>query len=196
MVISSIVASPSSIDKVKIVQAVQSLIRNTQQSAAAAARNENVKFRFRMKFKHQRGQAQKKILLSTADGPTLKPQRKNKPSPTKSVRSSRSPTSSVTSISSTSTSAASQTNKVRFQRDLHNSMERKRRVDLRINFDKLKMVVPEVSSLEKASKLTILNKAANYCHFLANSESRLAREWKQQSAKNERLRKRLVALRR
>ena len=192
VVISSIVASASSIDKVKIVQAVQSLIRNTQQSTTA--RSENVKFRFRMKFKQQKGQPRRKSQLATVNGtsgPTAKPQPKIKLSPAKSNRSSRSPTSSVTSSSSSSTA-----NNIRFQRDPHNSMERQRRVDLRVNFDKLKLVVPDVSSLEKASKLTILNKAANYCRLLSTSEARLSREWKLESAKNERLRKRLAALRR
>jgi hypothetical protein len=37
--------------------------------------------------------------------------------------------------------------KCRETRDLHNSMERKRRIDLRLNFEKLKSAVPELVSI-------------------------------------------------
>jgi Helix-loop-helix DNA-binding domain len=90
--------------------------------------------------------------------------------------------------------SSSQIEKCRELRDLHNSLERQRRVDLRLNFDKLRSVVPELCGLEKASKLTILNTAANYCQLLATIEGRLAKERNSESTKHYRLKKRLKSL--
>jgi hypothetical protein len=79
-------------------------------------------------------------------------------------------------------------------RDLHNSMERQRRVDLRNNFDQLKDVVPDLVDVEKASKLTILNKAADYCRMLVAQEEKLRREREKELARGQLLKRKLVAL--
>lgn len=79
-------------------------------------------------------------------------------------------------------------------RDLHNSMERQRRVDLRMNFDFLKVEVPELADLEKASKLTILNKASEYCRNLTARDLKLRRDRDRELQRNALLRKKLLAL--
>ena len=63
-------------------------------------------------------------------------------------------------------------------RDLHNSLERQRRIDLRNAFDTLRNTVPELRVSDKASKLLILNKSRDYCWKLASRESSLQRELK------------------
>jgi hypothetical protein len=73
-------------------------------------------------------------------------------------------------------------------------MERLRRVDLRNNFDQLKDVVPELAEVDKASKLNILNKAADYCRYLGATDSRLRREKEREAARNAALRQRLAVL--
>ncbi|XP_040565093.1 uncharacterized protein [Lepeophtheirus salmonis] len=85
--------------------------------------------------------------------------------------------------------------KCREVRDLHNSMERQRRVDLRNNFDQLKVVVPELKDAEKASKLNILNKSAEYCKYLTSTDIRLRKEKEQLMNRNAALTQRLSQLR-
>lgn len=59
------------------------------------------------------------------------------------------------------------------KRDLHNNMERMRRIDLRISFDELKALVPGVANKERAAKVIILREAAQYCSELgAESQSK------------------------
>lgn len=59
------------------------------------------------------------------------------------------------------------------KRDLHNNMERMRRIDLRISFDELKSLVPSVANKERAAKVVILREAAQYCSELgAESQSK------------------------
>jgi len=88
----------------------------------------------------------------------------------------------------------SQEDKCREIRDLHNSMERQRRVDLRKNFDMLKECVPELADNEKASKLNILNKAADYCRMLVSMDAKVKKELEKEQQKNELMRKKLEAL--
>merc|ERR1712165_13180 len=88
----------------------------------------------------------------------------------------------------------SQEEKCREIRDLHNSMERQRRVDLRKNFDMLKVCVPELADVEKASKLNILNKAADYCRMLVSMDAKVKKELEKEQQKNELMRKKLEAL--
>lgn len=60
------------------------------------------------------------------------------------------------------------------KRDMHNNMERMRRIDLRVSFDELKAVVPEVAHRDRAPKVAILREAAIYCKELrAQSQSQL-----------------------
>ena len=73
-------------------------------------------------------------------------------------------------------------------------MERQRRVDLRKNFDMLKVCVPELADVEKASKLNILNKAADYCRMLVSMDAKVKKELEKEQQKNELMRKKLEAL--
>jgi len=88
----------------------------------------------------------------------------------------------------------SQEEKCREIRDLHNSMERQRRVDLRKNFDMLKVCVPELADVEKASKLNILNKAADYCKLLVSLDAKFKKEVEKEDQKNAILKKKLEGL--
>jgi len=88
----------------------------------------------------------------------------------------------------------SQEEKCREIRDLHNSMERQRRVDLRKNFDMLKVCVPELADVEKASKLNILNKAADYCRLLVSLDAKFKKEAEKEEQKNATLKKKLEGL--
>merc|ERR1712106_370831 len=63
--------------------------------------------------------------------------------------------------------------KEREVRDLHNSMERQRRVDLKNAFDSLKTCVPDIAETDRASKLMILDRAADFCQELSRKESAL-----------------------
>jgi len=72
-------------------------------------------------------------------------------------------------------------------RDLHNSLERQRRIDLRNAFDTLRQNVPELRAADKASKLLILNKSRDYCWKLTSREATLAKELKVLKAKQQSL---------
>ena len=103
--------------------------------------------------------------------------------------------STTTSPSSTPRpSNVSAEQKSREIRDLHNSMERQRRIDLRKNFDHVRTLVPELRGVEKASKLNILNKSADYCKLLANNDSLLSKQKEQEVQKNQMLKKRYAQL--
>jgi len=126
-----------------------------EKSKLTPPKTDNVKFKFRMKFKsdsHQRS------LLTR--GTT----KRNSAS-----KNSYCPDQSGEEPEETS-------KKCREIRDLHNSMERQRRVDLRNNFNQLKFVVPELKGMDKASKLNILNKSAEYCKYLNSIDIKLQRE--------------------
>merc|ERR1719474_2585579 len=84
--------------------------------------------------------------------------------------------------------------KCRDVRDLHNSMERQRRVDLKNAFDGLKICVPEIADSDRASKLMILDKAADFCQSLKKKESSLSGEKDKEKRKNTLLRKKLSML--
>ena len=86
--------------------------------------------------------------------------------------------------------------KCRELRDLHNSMERQRRVDLKINFDQLKDKVPELRDTDKASKMVILNKAAEYSRLLHKTDHVLAGERDRVAKRNAELRQRLESAKR
>jgi len=61
-------------------------------------------------------------------------------------------------------------------RDMHNSLERQRRIDLRNAFDTLKRCVPDLCFADKASKLVILTKATDFCRQLMAAETQLKRD--------------------
>ena len=58
-------------------------------------------------------------------------------------------------------------------RELHNSMERQRRIQMNEAFESLKSTIPTISRLDKISKLQILITAKDYCHGLEGKLERL-----------------------
>lgn len=59
------------------------------------------------------------------------------------------------------------------KRDLHNNMERMRRIDLRNSFEELKVLVPSLANKDRAAKVVILREAASFCCDLsAESQSK------------------------
>ena len=59
------------------------------------------------------------------------------------------------------------------EKELHSHKERQRRVDLNEAFGSLREIIPFVASKDKASKLTILNSAKDYCEGLEGKLGRL-----------------------
>jgi len=55
-------------------------------------------------------------------------------------------------------------------REVHNQMERQRRNELKVSFDNLKTVLPEIAQSEKASKQQILDKAVETCKVIKSTE--------------------------
>eukprot|EP00092_Neocalanus_flemingeri_P015032 GFUD01016236.1.p1 GENE.GFUD01016236.1~~GFUD01016236.1.p1 ORF type:complete len:432 (-),score=115.14 GFUD01016236.1:262-1557(-) len=55
-------------------------------------------------------------------------------------------------------------------REVHNQMERQRRNELKVAFDDLKEVLPEVAQSDKASKQQILDKAVETCKVIKSTE--------------------------
>lgn len=230
------------VDKRKIAQAVQSLMKNRNEPV-----NSNIKFKFRMKFKSTMAAAhtlkkaaianqhhrpslthQTSALTSVSDvrsSSQLLSNRERRKSASKNAfcpppNSTTSPSlSSSSSASSLKSSPAkksrmssnnhqpsppsgssllarnkSDSEKCREIRDLHNSMERQRRVEQRNHLAYLKKQVPEVADVEKASKLTILRKAMEYCHMLATVDSRVRKERERELNRNSMLKKKLLEL--
>ena len=85
--------------------------------------------------------------------------------------------------------------KPRDVRDLHNSLERQRRIDLKNAFDRLKSSVPDLAVCDKASKLQILIKSANYCQRLVSVEAKLIRDLDTQRSRHQTLSKKLKMMR-
>jgi len=81
-------------------------------------------------------------------------------------------------------------------RDLHNSLERQRRIDLKNAFDTLKIRVPEIAASDKASKLLILTKARDFCVSLGARETQLKRERERLRLRQESLANRVRLLQR
>merc|ERR550525_2125525 len=55
-------------------------------------------------------------------------------------------------------------------RQIHNQMERQRRNELKVSFDKLKIVLPELAASDKASKQQILDKAVDTVQMIKSTE--------------------------
>merc|ERR1711915_548401 len=55
-------------------------------------------------------------------------------------------------------------------REVHNQMERQRRNELKISFDNLKTVLPEIADSDKASKQQILDKAVETCKVIKSTD--------------------------
>ena len=79
-------------------------------------------------------------------------------------------------------------------RDLHNSMERQRRVDLKRSFDALKKRIPSISAEDKVSKLMILNTASDFCRLQDATLNKLRRERQRELERSRRLRQHLASL--
>jgi Myc proto-oncogene protein len=69
------------------------------------------------------------------------------------------------------------------KRNLHNNMERQRRIGLKNLFEELKVQIPSLKDKERAPKVNILREAATYCNKLKTDEDTYAELLK----KNQRL---------
>jgi len=63
--------------------------------------------------------------------------------------------------------------KMQTEREIHNSMERQRRIELKNELDKLKSLIPEIAESEKVSKLNVLNYSADYVKRLEKTDHKL-----------------------
>jgi len=79
-------------------------------------------------------------------------------------------------------------------RDLHNTMERQRRVELKDALEEVKLSVPSIAQSERASKLTILTKATDYCNNLSSRSVKLRRDLANEKNRQMQLKKKLRAL--
>ena len=203
------------VDKRKIAEAVQSLIKNRPASASEAMSvASNVKFRFRMKFKSTLAASNMKKAVKCEAEEFRRERRKSAsrnafcPPPTSASASAAASNNQTTlahhaksskkrSLLAATVSTRPQkgeSEKCREIRDLHNSMERQRRVEQRNHLAYLKKQVPEVADLDKASKLTILRKAMDYCHLLSNMDNRIRKEKDKESNRSQMLKKKLADL--
>lgn len=82
------------------------------------------------------------------------------------------------------------------KRNLHNNMERQRRIELRNAFDDLRLLVPEIQAKEKAPKVAILRHAGRYCDQLKAIYDNNAALKAEMEKKQEVLRTRVSFLRR
>ncbi|XP_069936752.1 N-myc protein [Cherax quadricarinatus] len=82
------------------------------------------------------------------------------------------------------------------KREMHNSLERLRRVDLRNSFEELRLLVPEIQDREKAPKVEILRNASQYCHTITIKEQSLVQEKAKLTQYQKKLRERLQTLQR
>lgn len=81
------------------------------------------------------------------------------------------------------------------RRRSHNVLERQRRSELKMSFEALRDQVPAVADNEKAAKVVILKKAAEFVTQLREEETRLLRRKEQLRKRSRELRKRLQQLR-
>lgn len=82
------------------------------------------------------------------------------------------------------------------KRSQHNSMERQRRVDLRNAFEFLRSLIPDLEATDRAAKVVILKKAANFCQGLTMKEKQFLAEKDALQKRHEILRKRISLLQR
>lgn len=80
------------------------------------------------------------------------------------------------------------------KRTQHNVLERKRRNDLKFSFFALRDSVPELNNQERAPKVLILKKAADYVHSLNSENRRLENEKAALLAKQQKLERTLELL--
>jgi len=82
------------------------------------------------------------------------------------------------------------------KRSQHNSVERQRRVDLRNAFEFLRSLIPDLETTDRAAKVVILKKAANFCQGLTLREKQYMAEKDALQKRHEMLRKRISLLQR
>ena len=80
------------------------------------------------------------------------------------------------------------------ERELHNSMERQRRVELKDAYDSLKERIPSIATEDKVSKLMILNTASDFCRGMEGTLSKLRRERQREVERSRKLRLHLASL--
>ena len=80
------------------------------------------------------------------------------------------------------------------ERELHNSMERQRRVELKDAYDSLKERIPSIATEDKVSKLMILNTASDFCQGMEGQLSKLRRERQRELERSRKLRQHLASL--
>ena len=81
-----------------------------------------------------------------------------------------------------------------FTRATHNVLERKRRNDLKLKFQKLRDCVPELKDNERAPKVSILRKSWEYISHIKQEEIKLVAELEKQKKINATLLRKLLAL--
>ena len=81
-----------------------------------------------------------------------------------------------------------------FTRATHNVLERKRRNDLKLKFQKLRDCVPELKDNERAPKVSILRKSWEYISHIKQEEIKLLAELEKQKKINAALLRKLLAL--
>jgi len=79
-------------------------------------------------------------------------------------------------------------------REIHNQMERQRRNELKLSFDKLKTVLPELASSDKASKQQILDNAVDTVKMIKSTEATLQSRVNSLSKNNNALKEKLRQL--
>lgn len=114
--------------------------------------------------------------------------------PTNSKKKFRVSCSVVRSTAPVPQSRSSSDSEDPVRRKEHNSMERKRRDDLRLAFQTLREQVPDLSDNPKAPKVAILKRAAVFANQLSSNEQRLQRALQAHIQRRSELRKRLHRL--
>lgn len=99
----------------------------------------------------------------------------------------------VKNISSSGESDESE-NDSEFTRATHNVLERKRRNDLKMKFQKLRDCVPELKDNDRAPKVSILRKSWEYISHIKQEEIKLLAELEKQKKINAVLLRKLLAL--
>uniref|UniRef100_A0A668A7Q8 MYCN proto-oncogene, bHLH transcription factor n=1 Tax=Myripristis murdjan TaxID=586833 RepID=A0A668A7Q8_9TELE len=113
------------------------------------------------------------------------------PSPYATISSSSSSSSTKRSASGDSSPRGGSDSEDSERRRNHNILERQRRNDLRSSFLTLRDHVPELAHNEKAAKVLILKKAAEYVSSLETEEMRLQQEKDRLQARRQQLMRRL-----
>lgn len=80
------------------------------------------------------------------------------------------------------------------KRASHNVLERKRRNDLKYSFQVLRSQVPELEDNQRAPKVMILRKAANFIQRMQEQEQRLEMELRREQNRKAKLVERLAYL--